>query len=1332
MPRSTRHPLALSIAALLRSRCLLGSAVALASFGAQADCVTVGTTTTCTTAAPNPYVTRVGNGNIAIEDGRTVDVQAGAKLVVGDANAISLRDNATIHVGTGATVSATAVRARGQYDTAGNTVEFRAGGTLTVDAGGEVLALGTQGNAETINFQEAGNTILNSGTIRANNAVAIWSQNISGLNTVVNTETGIIQAPGTVIGGSGNGALDFTNRGQVIGNISLAGGNDILRLYTGSSITGNFSGGAGNDAIFLSGTGDSTLPGNFVGFESLTKNDAGKWTLTGTITGVTVATVAQGTLALTGNNANYTGPVIVDPAGILEARAQSLPPGVTNNGLVRFTQPDDGSYAGSINGTGALDKTGAGTLTLTGLNSLGGATTLNGGALVLGNTLETASLTMANATTLQIDGVLQRQGGGTANVIGASGTQSLIVNGRLNGAALLGDGDDLLDVAGVIVGNVDQGAGNDTTIMRPGGSIGGTLAQGLGDDRLEMQGGQIVGAVTQGAGNDVLLMTGGTLASVDQGDDVDQIEISGGTITGTVQQGGGRDVFVMTGGTIGALLQGDGTDRFRMTGGQIIGGFDDGDYAEMTGGRIGRVNMKLENNTFDMSGGTIDGNLVTGFGNDTIILSEGYIGGNISVSGGDDSITITGGTVRGEIRASTGNDRLAWSGGGVVYGAVDMGEGSDVATLANLNAANLGALPLFDGGPGNDALSMNNVKTDGVARFANWEKIGLANDSQLTFDGNLTLGDSGTGTGTLDIDATSTLFAGGLDASIVPFTAGQLATVTNAGRIDLSNGGGRVGDAFTIVGNYVGNGGALYLQTVLGDDSSLSDKLVIANGSASGTTGIGVLNVGGTGAATVADGIMVVQATNGASTAANAFALYSPVAAGAYEYYLFKGGVSGGSGENWYLRSTVTTSATPAPAPAPTIEVPPPPPPPEAIGTPPPAVPPAPPPPPDVNPPDDPDPVAPEPPPPAPPPAPAPVAPAQPEAPPPVPTEVPPVPGPLAVPPTPDARPAEGDIIPLYRVETPVYSVVPPLLRETSLASLGTFHERQGEQRVLAGQGGFRSAWARMIGQSHEQHWEGDAKPSFDGDIQGIQAGLDLYANAGDTYRDQFGVFVGRTRAQGNVNGFAIGWENVAVGRTRLDDKHVGLYWTRAGSAGGYLDAVVMQSRYDGDATSARGLGIDVRGDGTTASLEVGKPLLQLGQSAWWLEPQAQVIWQRTSIDDAGDRVSAVRFKADNAWTGRVGLRLAADYDIAGNGWQPYVKLNYWQTLGGEDRIDFGDNRLTNQQDSRALEVGVGVVARFNSHVSAFAVADYTRDLESSDQKERKVIEGNIGLRLDW
>ncbi len=377
------------------------------------------------------------------------------------------------------------------------------------------------------------------------------------------------------------------------------------------------------------------------------------------------------------------------------------------------------------------------------------------------------------------------------------------------------------------------------------GSTGGVVSGG-GNDRIDMLGGSIQGGVVQGAGNDTVVIRDGVIDSIDQGDGQDSLEISGGSVTGTVAQSSGIDTFLMTGGSVGALLQGDALDRFRMTGGRIVGAFDDGDYAEMTGGRIGRVNMKLDDNTFLMTGGTIDGNLVTGFGRDTIVLSDGYIGGNISVSGGDDAVTITGGTVRGEIRLSFGNDSLTWNGGGVAHGAIDFGEGDDVAQLANLNTAHLGALPLFDGGLGNDVLGFDNVKTSGVARFANWEQVALRDDTQLAFDGTLVLGDSANGAGRLDIDATSAVFGGGSNGVVAPFVAGQLATLTNAGRIDLSNGGG-VGDSFTVVGNYVGTGGALYLNTVLGDDSSASDKLVISTGSASGTTGVGILNAGGGG-----------------------------------------------------------------------------------------------------------------------------------------------------------------------------------------------------------------------------------------------------------------------------------------------------------------------------------------------------------------------------------------------------------------------------------------------------------------------------------------------------
>ncbi|RWC23424.1 MAG: autotransporter outer membrane beta-barrel domain-containing protein, partial [Mesorhizobium sp.] len=441
-------------------------------------------------------------------------------------------------------------------------------------------------------------------------------------------------------------------------------------------------------------------------------------------------------------------------------------------------------------------------------------------------------------------------------------------------------------------------AGN-TIYTCDSGSSGGSLTDADGDNTLNFPAGgtgQISGSVTFGAGTDRIDMQSGTITgTVDQGGGTDFFTIGTGTVAGNVQQDSGIDDFNMSGGQIGSLNQGDGLDTFTMTGGRIVDFFDDGDRAVMTGGRIGRVNMKLDQNYFNMSGGTIDRNLVTGFDKDTIILSGGTIGGNISVSGGNDSVTVTGGTVGGDILMSVGADNFVWNGGGIIYGAVDLGGDNDIAKLSNLTNANLGATDAISGGLGTDALTLDNVKLDGVSRLQNWESIGATNDTQLTLDSNLVLGDSGTGTGSLSVDAASTLYGGGFNASIQAFTAGQLASVTNAGRIDLTNGSTGATDSLTISGNYTGLGGLLLIQTELGDDSSASDKLVLSGGTASGSTGIGVINVGGAGAATTADGIMVVQAVNGATSGAGTFALDAPVAAGAFEYYLFKGGVGGNS-----------------------------------------------------------------------------------------------------------------------------------------------------------------------------------------------------------------------------------------------------------------------------------------------------------------------------------------------------------------------------------------------------------------------------------------------------
>ncbi|QZP18632.1 autotransporter outer membrane beta-barrel domain-containing protein [Pseudomonas sp. DR208] len=410
---------------------------------------------------------------------------------------------------------------------------------------------------------------------------------------------------------------------------------------------------------------------------------------------------------------------------------------------------------------------------------------------------------------------------------------------------------------------------------------------------------------TDTGGNNTLNVsgTGQVNGNVTFGGGVDKVEISGGQV-GAISQGAGIDSYAQSGGTVASVAQGDGRDTFRMSGGTITGAFEDGDDAKMTGGTIGRVDMKLDNNIFDMSGGRIIGNLVTGLGNDTILISgTAFVGGNISVSGGDDHVTVSGGEVNGQILLSFGNDDFIWTGGNL-HSFVLMGAGDDTALLQNLTSAQLAAAQLVDGGLGNDKLTLDNTKAGDPGLLPNWETIQLDNGSELTLSGTtLKLGDSGSGTGTLGLDGTSTLLVG--TGVIEAFTAGQLVSVSNSGLIDMTTGSSSPNDTLTLKGNYTGNGGRLALQSVLGGDGSPSDRLVIDQGVIGGSTAISVTNLGGAGAATLQDGIQVVQALNGASGSANAITLAAPVSAGAFDYRLFKGGVTAGTAENYYLRSTV-------------------------------------------------------------------------------------------------------------------------------------------------------------------------------------------------------------------------------------------------------------------------------------------------------------------------------------------------------------------------------------------------------------------------------------------
>lgn len=505
--------------ALLASTALLPAV--LVAGPARADCTTAGDTTTCNTSSPNPYTATVGTGQG--DDDRTVTVETGAEISAGNANAISLGNGATITVEDGATVRNDVTTSNGNFGTGANTIEFEGNGTLYVGEGAQVISEGPKSNVEAVNVHGFGNKIENHGTIHAENNAAIWFENWPGAGGTGKNEVdnfGVISTAKN--GGDANvfGAQDnstgivFKNRtgAEVHGHLHFADGDDELEFFANSLVTGDIDGGGGTDDLTLNGADGSSdiLAGDISNFETLLKTGAGKWTATGTLKGFTIVTVDNGTLALTGDNTDFNGKVVVNADGVMEARAQSLPlttlggPDVNNDGLVRFTQPDDGTYTGQIAGTGAVEKTGAGILTLdptaasgntysggtyfnegtiavaadNALGASNGALVFDGGALRFDASFdlsETREITLMDG-----GGVFDTQGFTSTLSQGLSGTGGFAKKGE--GTLILNgdnshDGGTRVDAGALVVGDADHsgaslsGAGD--VLVSSGATLGG-------------------------------------------------------------------------------------------------------------------------------------------------------------------------------------------------------------------------------------------------------------------------------------------------------------------------------------------------------------------------------------------------------------------------------------------------------------------------------------------------------------------------------------------------------------------------------------------------------------------------------------------------------------------------------------------------------------------------------------------------------------------------------------------------------------------------------------------------------------------------------------------
>ncbi|MBU3624420.1 autotransporter-associated beta strand repeat-containing protein, partial [Polynucleobacter sp. AP-Latsch-80-C2] len=284
----------------------------------------------------------------------------------------------------------------------------------------------------------SGGTTISAGTLKVGNATALGSNSgavsvASGaaldLNGITMTATNALTLNGTGIS-SGGALLNSNSTAATYAGLitlgsasSIIGGTGLITLSNSGTITGSgfgltlggAQGGAVNSVI---GTNAGTL----------TKQDAGTWTLTNTNTYSGTTTISAGTLQL-GNGTS---------AGWISNSSS-----VTNNGTLIFNEPVGGggdTYSGVITGSGAVKQSGADNLIFGNsftANTYTGGTIITSGTLTLGTSgaLPSDHDVIIGAGTLDINGLTVNLGAGTISITGAGTLSDSIGGGSITAAS---------------------------------------------------------------------------------------------------------------------------------------------------------------------------------------------------------------------------------------------------------------------------------------------------------------------------------------------------------------------------------------------------------------------------------------------------------------------------------------------------------------------------------------------------------------------------------------------------------------------------------------------------------------------------------------------------------------------------------------------------------------------------------------------------------------------------------------------------------------------------------------------------------------------------------
>lgn len=287
------------------------------------------------------------------------------------------------------------------------------------------------------------------------------------------------------------------------------------------------------------------------------------------------------------------------------------------------------------------------------------------GTLAISGTADLATLTIANS-----------------NITVATGTRFA----STGTTALTGsDGDETLNVEGIVAGNVDMGGGKDVVALATGGTVEGNVSLGAGDDRLVLAGGTVTGTIDGGLGTDTIAFNiAGDVSAIPDVINFESLDVTGaGTLSlalkqdfDTITLGSGSNLVLNPGATthnVGSIIGNDGVQNVTintpLTGGVSLGGGDDSLTLALNGALSGALDGGAGNDVLNLNlggasaiGGLAGFEIVNLAGAAPLTLNGALAQGQaLNFDGGDNQLIVgPNGSILGTVNGGAGRDSIAF------------------------------------------------------------------------------------------------------------------------------------------------------------------------------------------------------------------------------------------------------------------------------------------------------------------------------------------------------------------------------------------------------------------------------------------------------------------------------------------------------------------------------------------------------------------------------------------------------------------------------------------------------------------------------------------------